>query len=95
MSKLMKIALQDIQPLTAFQRNAKAHLAKVNRSGRHEVLTVNGKAEAVLMGKKAYVQLMEAVEELKTMKSLREGLADLDAGRLIPAEQVHAKLRAL
>ncbi len=67
----MMIQIEDIHPLTDFQRNAKKHLTRVNKTGRPEVLTVNGKAEAVLMGKRAYQQVLEAMDELETIKSLR------------------------
>ncbi len=89
------IHIEDIQPLTEFQRNAKAHLTRVNKTGRHEVLTVNGKAEAVLVGKRAYEKLMQAVEELTTLKSLQMGLDELDAGRTVDAHKVHQRLRKL
>ena len=91
----MTIRPQDIHPLTEFQRNAKAHLARVNRTRRPEVLTVNGKAEAVLVGRQAYEQIMEAMEELETLKSLRLGSDDLEAGRTVDAKRVHQRLRRL
>lgn len=68
------IHIKDIHPLTDFQRNAKKHLTRVNKTGRPEVLTVNGKAEAVLVGRRSYEQMMEAMEELETLKSIRRGL---------------------
>jgi prevent-host-death family protein len=91
----MTIRPQDIHPLTEFQRNAKAHLARVNKTSRPEVLTVNGKAEAVLVGKRAYEQIMESMEELETLKSLRLSLDDLEAGRTVDAKRVHQRLRRL
>ena len=91
----MQISLEDIHPLTEFQRNAKAHLSRVNKTGRPEVLTVNGKAEGVLMGKRSYEQLVAAMEELETLKSVRQGLLDMNEGKTTRATQVHARLRAM
>jgi len=91
----MTIHIEDIHPLTDFQRNAKAHLLRVNKTERPEVLTVNGKAEAVLMGKRSYEQMAEAMEELETLKSIRLGLADMEAGKTVGAAQVHQKLRGI
>lgn len=91
----MAIHVEDIHPLTDFQRNAKKHLARVNRTGRPEVLTVNGKAEAVLVGKRSYQEMLDAVEELETLKSIRRGLEDLKAGRTVDAKRVHERLRKL
>ncbi len=91
----MSIHIQDIHPLTEFHRNAKAHLSRVNKTGRPEVLTVNGKAEAVLLGKRSYEQMVAAMEELETFKSIRLGLSDLEAGRTVDAARVHQQLRKL
>ena len=89
------IHIEDIHPLTDFQRNAKKHLTRVNKTGRPEVLTVNGKAEAVLMGKRSYEKVMDAMEELETLKSIQRGLEDMKAGRTVSAKRVHDRLRKL
>jgi PHD/YefM family antitoxin component YafN of YafNO toxin-antitoxin module len=89
----MQIEIDDIHPLTEFQRNAKAHLSRVNKTGRAEVLTVNGKAEGVLLGKRAYQQLLAAMEELATFKAIERGLDELAAGKTVDAVSVHRKLR--
>jgi|APTNR8051073442_1049403.scaffolds.fasta_scaffold08429_5 prevent-host-death family protein len=91
----MQIHIEDIHPLTDFQRNAKAHLTRVNKTGRPEVLTVNGKAEAVLMGKRAYETMVGAMEELATLKSIQRGLEEMKLGKTRSAAKVHAKLRQL
>ncbi|MDZ4287704.1 MAG: type II toxin-antitoxin system Phd/YefM family antitoxin [Prosthecobacter sp.] len=91
----MQIHLEDIHALTEFQRNAKAHLSRVNKTGRAKVLTVNGKAEAVLMGRRSYEQMVEAMEELETLKSIRRGLDEMEAGKTIDAAIVHQRLRKL
>jgi len=89
------IHIEDIRPLTDFQRNAKQHLSRINKTGRSEVLTVNGKAEAVLVGKKTYAQMVCAMEELETLKSIQRGLEDINAGRTLSAKKVHDRLRKL
>lgn len=89
------IHLEDIHPLTEFQRHAKSHLARVNKTGRPEVLTVNGKAEAVLVGTAVYEQLVSAMEEIETLKSLQRGFDDAHAGKVVAAADFHAWLRAL
>ena len=94
----MQIHLDGIHPLTDFQRNAKAHIAhiaRINRTGRPEVLTVNGKAEAVLLGAGAYERLLGSMEELETLQSIRRGLEDMDAGKTVSAAEVHEELRNL
>ncbi len=91
----MQIHIEDIHPLTDFQRNAKAHLSRVNKTGRPEVLTVNGKAEAVLMGRHSYEQMVEAIEELETLKSIGRGLEEMEAGKTVDAATVYQRLRKL
>lgn len=87
--------LEDIHPLTDFQRNAKSHLSRVNKTGRPEVLTVNGRAEAVLLGRKAYEKIQDAMEELAAIKSIQAGLDELAAGKTVSAKTVHERLRSL
>jgi len=56
---------EDIGSLADFARNAKAHLKKLKRTGRPELLTVNGKAEVVVQNATAYQHLMELLEKLQ------------------------------
>jgi PHD/YefM family antitoxin component YafN of YafNO toxin-antitoxin module len=62
---------EDIGSLTDFARNTKAHLRRLKRTGRAELLTVNGKAEVVIQNASAYQQLLEELEQLK--RERREG----------------------
>jgi PHD/YefM family antitoxin component YafN of YafNO toxin-antitoxin module len=56
---------EDIGSLTDFARNTKAHLKKLKRTGRPELLTVNGKAEVVVQSAAAYQRLLNLLEKLK------------------------------
>jgi prevent-host-death family protein len=56
---------EDIGSLTDFARNTKAHLKRLRRTGRPELLTVNGKAEVVVQSAAAYQRLIESLEKLK------------------------------
>jgi len=56
---------EDIGSLTDFARNTKAHLQRLRRTGRPELLTVNGKAEVVVQNAAAYQRLIESLEKLK------------------------------
>jgi len=55
----------DIGSLTDFQRNTQAHLKRLKRTGRPELLTINGKAEVVVQNASAYQRLIESLEKLK------------------------------
>ena len=56
---------EDIGSLTDFARNTKAHLRRLKRTGRPELLTVNGRAEVVVQNATAYQNLIESLEKLK------------------------------
>jgi hypothetical protein len=59
------IRTEDIGSLTDFSRNTKAHLKRLRRTGRPELLTVNGKAEVVVQSAPAYQRLLNLLEKLK------------------------------
>lgn len=84
-----------IESLTAFKRDSALMLKRLHKSGEPVVLTVNGKAEVVVQDATAYQRLVEraeAAERAETVAAIREGLADVEAGRTKPAR---AALRAL
>ena len=63
--KTPMIRPEDIGSLTDFARNTRAHLNRLRRTGRPELLTVNGKAEVVVQSAAAYQRLIESLEKLK------------------------------
>jgi hypothetical protein len=82
------IALQDIRSLTDFQRNTKSHLRRLKRSGRLEVLTVNGKAELIVQSAAAYEEMVDAI------RGIQRGLDEMKAGKGEPARKVLDRIRA-
>lgn len=84
---------QDTYSLTDFKQNAQQHLERLRATGRPEVLTVNGKAEAVVMTPEAYDRLLEiALGDVKARIAV--GLQQARAGQLIDGEQALAARRA-
>jgi hypothetical protein len=63
---------EDIGSLTDFSRNTKAHLKRLKRSGRPELLTVNGKAEVIVQNASAYERMVRSLEKLKRESSRKE-----------------------
>jgi prevent-host-death family protein len=87
--------VKGIDSLTNFKRQTADYLARLHRTGEPVVLTVNGKAEVVVQDAGAYQKLLEAaakVDREETIAAIREGLADMKAGRSKPAR---AALRTL
>jgi PHD/YefM family antitoxin component YafN of YafNO toxin-antitoxin module len=92
----MKSALllpDNIHSLTDFQRNAKKHIHRMKRSGRPQVLTVNGKAEVVVQDAKAYQEILERLDYWEAVDGIKEGLAGVARGEGVPASQALARLR--
>ena len=56
------IDLRDIISLTDFQRNAKQHIVRLAKTGKAQVLTINGKAELVVQDAAAYQKLLNQAE---------------------------------
>ncbi len=77
----------DIQSLSHFKRNSAEVMARLKETGHPLVLTVNGKAEIVVLGAAAYQQLQERAAQAEMIEFLRESRADADADRTVPARK--------
>ena len=80
---------QDIHSLTTFKRNSSGLMKHMKKTGRPLVLTINGKAEAVLLDPAAY---QEVADHLDAVASIRRGLAQARRGEGRPADEVLAEL---
>src|SRR5436190_23993521 len=77
---------RDIHPLTDFKRKTSEFMKQLKDTGAPVVLTVNGKAELVVQDAAAYQKLVELVEQLGTVQTLRERLAAARHGEGRPAD---------
>ncbi|HEX8876792.1 MAG TPA: hypothetical protein VF777_08600 [Phycisphaerales bacterium] len=71
----------DIRPLTEFQRSAKAHIARLKKTGRAEVLTVNGRAAVVVQDAASYQRLVDLAERAREFREIDSALREMDAGK--------------
>ena len=78
---------QDIRSLTDFKRKTSEFLKELKESGAPVVLTVNGKAEVVVQDAAAYQKLLELVEQLETIQTLRKRLAAARRGEGRPVDE--------
>lgn len=76
---------KDIQSLTTFRRQSGDLLKHLKKSKRPVVLTVNGKAAAVVQDAKAYQRLLDIAAQANTDEGIRQGLKDAKEGRVRPA----------
>jgi len=74
--------LDDIRSVTELKRKTKEILDHVRKTGRPVVLTVNGKADAVLLDAKTYEMHLSASNMAKLLAPAE---ADVHAGRTRPA----------
>lgn len=88
------IDTRQIHALTDFLRNHKSHLKRLKATRKPEVLTVNGRAEVVLLDPESFEEIRDKLDRVETIEAIREGLAAAERGELKPAEQVFAEMRA-
>jgi prevent-host-death family protein len=84
---------KSIDSLTDFKRNTAKHVRRLKKSQGPLILTVNGKAEMVVMDARVFERLMHHVEQLETLDGIRRGLEDIDRGRTLPAKEALAAIR--
>ncbi|HEY4052908.1 MAG TPA: type II toxin-antitoxin system Phd/YefM family antitoxin [Terriglobales bacterium] len=84
----------DIQPLTTFRRRSAQFLKQIKKSKRPVVLTVNGKAAAVIQDAEAYQRLLDIAAKADAREGIRQGLEDVRKGRTRPAKEFFNEFEA-
>jgi prevent-host-death family protein len=85
---------KDIQSLTTFRRRSGEFLKQLKKSKRPVVLTVKGKAAAVVQDAAAYQRLMDLAAQADAGEGIRQGLEDAREGRLRPAKEFFEEFEA-
>jgi prevent-host-death family protein len=78
---------KDIQAMTTFRRNPREFMKRLKKTKQPLVLTVNGKAEAVVQDAEAYQRLLDIAAQADAAEGIRQGLEDVRKGRLLPARE--------
>lgn len=81
----MKLS-RDIQSLSVFKRDSSKFLKQLKKTGEPLVLTVNGKAAAVVLDPDSYESYLREKDWQDTMAALRQAREDVKAGRVQDAE---------
>lgn len=84
---------RDINSLSNFKRNTAEFIRQMKQTGQPVILTVNGKAELVVLDARAYQRLLELADRLETIQALKEGVEDVENGRTRPAREALEELR--
>lgn len=84
----------DIQSLTTFRRRSGDFLKQLKTTKRPVVLTVKGKAAAVVQDATAYQRLLDIAAQADAREGIRQGLDDMAKGRYRPAREFFADFEA-
>ncbi len=72
---------KDIQSLTTFRRQSAGFMKQLKKTKRPVVLTVNGKAAAIVQDAEAYQRLLDIAASADAEEAIRQGLEDVKKGR--------------
>jgi prevent-host-death family protein len=82
---------KDIQSLTTFRRRSGDFIKQLKKSKRPVVLTVKGRAAAVVQDAESYQRLLDLAARAEAEEGIRQGLEDARKGRTRPAEEFFAE----
>lgn len=85
---------RDIDSLTNFKRDTSRFLEQLRKTGEPVVLTINGKAELVVQDAGSYQRLLELVERVAAIESIRQGMKELDEGKGISLDEFGEHVRS-
>lgn len=84
---------KDIQSLTTFRRSSGDFIKHLKKSKRPVVLTIKGKAAAIVQDAEAYQRLLDIAARVDAEEGIRQGLEDVDRGRTRPAKEAFDAIR--
>jgi hypothetical protein len=82
----------DVLTLSDFQQNARQHIEQLRKSGRPELLTVDGKAELVVQHAVAYQKLVDLAANARAIVGIQWGLQGMYDGTGEEVDEVFAAL---
>ena len=85
---------KDIHSVTTFRRNPGLFMKQLKKNKRPFVLTVKGKAEAVVQDAASYQRLLDIAARADAREGIRQGLEDAKAGKCRDIEEFFAEFEA-
>ena|SRR5215203_3717042 len=79
---------RDIQSLSVFKRDSSKFIKQLKKTGEPIILTVNGKAAAVVLDPDSYEDYLREKDRRDMIASVKRGIDDMKAGRTTPADEV-------
>jgi prevent-host-death family protein len=77
----------DIQSLTTFRRRSGDFMKQLKKTKRPVVLTVKGKAAAIVQDAEAYQRLLDIAARASGEEGIRQGLVDAKKGQVRAARE--------
>jgi prevent-host-death family protein len=84
----------DITSLTTFRRRSGDFMKQLKKSKRPVVLTVKGKAAAVVQDAEAYQRLLDIAADADVYEGIRQGLEEARNGKGRPIREFLVEFRA-
>ena len=85
---------KDIQSLTTFRRRSGDFMKQLRKSKRPVVLTVKGKAAAVVQDAAAYQRLLDIAAHADAGEGIRQGLENAQEGKVRSAKEFFEEFEA-
>jgi prevent-host-death family protein len=85
---------KDIQPMTTFRNHSAEFMQHLKKTKRPVILTVNGKAAAVVQDAEGYQRLLDLAAQANAVEGIRQGIEDVAKGRTRAAGDVFDEIRA-
>ena len=85
---------KDIQSLTTFRRRSGKFIKQLKKTRRPVVLTVKGKAAAIVQDAEAYQRLLDIAARADSEEGIRQGLDDAKRKKTRPAREFFQEFEA-
>ena len=86
---------KDIQSLTTFRRRSGDFMKQLKKTKRPVVLTVKGKAAAIVQDAEAYQRLLDIAALADAEEGIRQGLEETKKGKVRPAREFFDEFEAM
>ncbi|MDA0739993.1 MAG: type II toxin-antitoxin system Phd/YefM family antitoxin [Nitrospirae bacterium] len=81
--------IDSIRPVSDFSRKPAEHIKRLKKTGKPEILTVNGKAELVIQDAKSYEEMASLLHSLKQIAQSKQ---EHDTGKGSSAKKAFSRL---
>ena len=85
---------EDIHSLTTFRRRSGDFMKQLKKSKRPVILTVKGKAVAIVQDAEAYQHLLDIAARADVLEGIRQGLEEAKQGKGRDIEEFFAEFEA-